>query len=83
MACEICCTLPPPAHRLEIQKMVTPQFYLSHSFMMGAKMPHVETGALYDFSTHVVLPGNQLLMARLGHGGSIDGRWVVRGVVCT
>jgi hypothetical protein len=55
--------------------MVTPHFYLSHSFMLGAKMPHVETNALYDFSTHVVLPGNQLLMARLGHGGAIDGRY--------
>ncbi len=60
--------------RLEIQKMVTPHFYMAHSFMMGAKLPHVDTGALYDFSTHVVLPGNQLLMARLGHGGSMDGR---------
>lgn len=56
--------------------MVTPHFYVSHSFMLGAKMPHVETNALYDFSTHVVLPGNQLLMARLGHGGAIDGRCV-------
>ena len=39
------------------------------------RMPHAETGAIYDFSTHVVLPGNQLLMARLGHGGGIDGRY--------
>ena len=55
--------------------MVTPHFYVAHAFMLGAKMPHVETNAIYDFSTHVVLPGNQLLMARLGHGGGIDGRY--------
>ena len=55
--------------------MVTPHFYVAHAFMLGPKMPHAETGAIYDFSTHVVLPGNQLLMARLGHGGGIDGRY--------
>lgn len=65
--------------RLEIQKMVTPHFYMAHSFMLGVKLPHVDTSALYDFSTHVVLPGNQLLMARLGHGGSMDGRYVKEG----
>jgi hypothetical protein len=43
--------------------------------MMGMKLPHIDASALYDFSTHVVLPGNQLLMGRMGHGGSMDGRF--------
>ncbi len=59
---------------------MTPHFYLSHSLMLGAKMPHTDANAIYDFSTYVVLPGNQLLMARLGHGGGIDGRSVPASV---
>ena len=37
--------------RLEIQKMVTPHFYMAHSFMLGVKLPHVDTSCLLYTST--------------------------------
>ena len=61
-------------HRLEIQKMVTPHFVLAHTFMLGIQNPAINTNAIYDFNTHVVLPGNQVIIARLGQGGAVDGR---------
>ena len=62
-------------NRLEIQKMITPQFIIAHSFLLGAQIPNMDPSAIYDFSSQVVLPGNQMLIGRLGHGGAIDGRF--------
>lgn len=56
--------------------MVTPHFYLNHTFMLGTNIPHIPANAMYDFSTQIVLPGNQLVVAHLAPGGGVDGRCV-------